>query len=474
MASRYAKHTFRFMFMAVAALLIVPSQSFAQGGGNNGGGIGGNNGLGTGGNNFFGVVGGVSVDAQKVVRGEFRSLDKDDQARIRQALGQANADINESSLRMISLKGLDAAIAANLDSGEPLPAEIQYMAGLQRIEYVISVPEQNDIILAGPGEGWTTNEEGNVVGKKSGMPVIHLQDFLVAMRAVDNARQGQGVSVSIDPTPEGVQRVERLFSQIYEQRIQGITPALAAKIEEAYGDQQVSLTGVPRDSHFSRVMLTADYKMKRIAMGLDQSPLRKLPSMLSIIAKKNIRLNKAAPRMWMECDYEPVAKNSDNNIWKLSGTGVRVQTEDTIVEANGDKRASGKKIKVAEDWANNMTKQYEALSAKEPIFRDLRNVMDMSVVAAIIRNEDLLNVSGAKLPMITEELDTPSYTIPESIPSKVSFVGTSSNTALQVSGGVLLNSWAVAQNTIVSEKLANVATIASTPTADRWWWNAKK
>jgi hypothetical protein len=100
--------------------------------------------------------------------------------------------------------------------------------------------------------------------------------------------------------------------------------------------------------------------------------------------------------------------------------------------------------------------------------------MDMSVVAAIIRNEDLLNKSGVSLPMIAEELETPTYTVPVSIPSKVSFVGTSSNTALQVSGGVLLNSWGVAQNTILSDKLTDVAAVAKVATADRWWWNAKK
>ena len=317
-------------------------------------------------------------------------------------------------MRMISLRGLEAAISGATKSGKPLPADVQYMAGLQRLEYVILSPDTNDIILAGPGEGWTLNEEGNVVGIKSGMPVLHLQDFMVAMRSVDSARQGRGVSVSIDPTQKGVQAVQQIFDRMARNRTSFVNTSLKNEIADACGDQTVTLTGVPRDSHFSRVLLTADYKMKRLAMGLDEPPIRKLPSMMSQIARKKIKLNKREiPRMWMECDYEPVAKSSDNNIWKISGKGVRVQTETELAAANGQRSGSGKKLKVAEDWAENMTKQYDALSAKEPVFRDLRNVMDMSVVAAIIRNEGLTKQVGLSLPMIGDELETPSYTVPE-------------------------------------------------------------
>ena len=469
MASSYAKQSFSFICFAVAALLILPSQSFGQdnGGGTGTGGTVGNSSI------FLGVVGGVSVDADKVVRGEYRSLPATDQQRVREALTKADADIkSEASMRMISLRGLEAAISGATKSGKPLPADVQYMAGLQRLEYVILSPDTNDIILAGPGEGWTLNEEGNVVGIKSGMPVLHLQDFMVAMRSVDSARQGRGVSVSIDPTQKGVQAVQQIFDRMARNRTSFVNASLKNEIADACGDQTVTLTGVPRDSHFSRVLLTADYKMKRLAMGLDESPIRKLPSMMSQIARKKIKLNKREiPRMWMECDYEPVAKSSDNNIWKISGKGVRVQTETELAAANGQRSGSGKKLKVAEDWAENMTKQYDALSAKEPVFRDLRNVMDMSVVAAIIRNEGLTKQVGLSLPMIGDELETPSYTVPEKIPSQVSVAGAY---AVQVSGGVLLDSWGAARNTVESKELGEVATVAKVATADRWWWNAKQ
>ncbi|QEG21882.1 DUF1598 domain-containing protein [Mariniblastus fucicola] len=469
MASSYAKQTFSFICMAIAALLIVPSSSFGQDN-NGGGGDGGDTNNNT--TVSFGVVGGVMVDAAGVVRGEQKSLPTAERARIQKALAGVESDINDSTeLRMISLRGLEKAIASSIESGTKLPADVQYMAGLQRIEYIVADTENNDLILAGPGEGFEVNEDGNVVGVTSRMPVLHLQDFMVAMRSVDAARQGQGVSVSIDPTAEGVQRVSQVYARMNQQRVQHVSKALANEIEQAYGDQQVTLTGVPRNSHFSRVLLTADYKMKRLAMGLDESPLRQLPSMMSIIARKRINLKHAAPRMWIECDYEPVAKSSDDNIWHISGKGVRVKTENELADSMGNRRSSGKKFKVAEDWADTMTKHYDALSAEVPVFRDLRNVMDMSVIAAIIRNEDLASKVGLTIPMIGGELKTPTYPVPEKIPSQVSVAN---SYAVQVSGGVLLNSWGIAQNTIIKDDITQVATVAKVATADRWWWNSKK
>lgn len=458
MALRYAKNTLCFVCVAVAALLTFPSTSNAQF--NNGGG------------NFFGVVGGVSVDADKVVRGASQSLSSDDQQRILKALSETDSDISDQSpMRLISLRGLEAAIAKSLKSGKQLPADIQFMAGLQRLEYVILSPETKDIILAGPGEGWKTDDQGNVVGEKSSMPVLHLQDFMVAMQSVDAAGQGQGVSVSIDPTKEGVQRVNKIYDRIVKNRITHVGQQLMDEIAQASGKQQVTLTGVPRDSHFSRVLLTADYKMKRLAMGLDKSPIRQLPSMMSVIARKRINIKRAIPRMWIECDYEPVAKSDDNTIWKIAGKGVSVQTEDQVADDLGQRRASGRKIKVAEDWAESMTENYEALSAKVPVFRDLRNVMDMSVIAAIIRNEGLADKVGLKMPLIGGQLETPSYTVPETIPSQVSVAD---SYAVQVSGGVILDSWGVARNTVVNEELGELVAVAKVATADRWWWNAKQ
>ena len=54
-----------------------------------------------------------------------------------------------------------------------VPGEVRYMAGLQRIEYVLALPESNDIVLAGPAEGWKIDPLGNVVGATTGRAVLN-------------------------------------------------------------------------------------------------------------------------------------------------------------------------------------------------------------------------------------------------------------------------------------------------------------
>ncbi len=56
--------------------------------------------------------------------------------------------------------------------------------------------------------------------------------------------------------------------------------AIAAGLEKALGRQQVTFTGVPATSHFASVLVAADYRMKRLAMNFEPSPVRGMPSFL--------------------------------------------------------------------------------------------------------------------------------------------------------------------------------------------------
>ena len=47
-----------------------------------------------------------------------------------------------------------------------LPDAIKYLAGLQHIRYVFVYPEQKDIVLVGPGEGWKVDAQGERGGRR--------------------------------------------------------------------------------------------------------------------------------------------------------------------------------------------------------------------------------------------------------------------------------------------------------------------
>ncbi len=417
----------------------------------------------------IGVVGGVAVDAESVLSRSGQRIDPATADKISNSLRAADTNIDRvSKLRMVSLKSLDREIKKCISDNKPIPVEVQFMAGLQRVEFLIVDAENKDLILAGPGEGLKTDTFGNVVGAKSGTPAIHLEDFLTAMRSADEARTGQGISVSMDPTAEGVKSLQAFYNKFQ------FTPELVKQVEKAMGEHTITLTGVPKDSRYSQVLVAADHRMKRLAMGLEQSNAQNLPSILEMAQKKKASRMSGAPRMWMECNYQSVATDESETIYELRGQGVKTLTENAFFDQDGKSKVQKKQNKFAEQWADNLTERFEEVSQVEPVFRDLRNLMDLSVISAIISKNQMLDKMGLQIDAITgDAVRMPSRPVPSSVPTACSFVNIKGNYVVTASGGVQINSWAVAANTRVDNDLVKTSAVAlAANDGSNWWWNA--
>ena len=77
-----------------------------------------------------------------------------------------------SELRMVSLTRLERAISDRLAAGKPVVESMRQLAGLSEIQYVFVYPEEREIVLAGPAEGWRYNEQGQPVGVISMTDVV--------------------------------------------------------------------------------------------------------------------------------------------------------------------------------------------------------------------------------------------------------------------------------------------------------------
>ena len=327
------------------------------------------------------------------------------------------------------------------------------------------------MILAGPAEGWKVSGDGSIVGVSTNRPVIHLEDFLVAMRSVDAANQGSGISVSIDPTQEGTQRLTQFYAELSKRR--EFNPSMKGDVEQVMGDQQIRLTGVPQDSRFAHVLVAADYKMKRIAMGLEASPIKSLPSFLDLAVKGKAKTVRMAPRFWMECNYQPLAKSENGHVWQLRGQGVKTLCEETVVSRDGKQKV--KPNRFATKWSDLMTKHFDELAAADATFGELRNVMDLSVVGALMKQQQMTQAVSLDIPGIlglTEVATTPAWTVPKTVPTQCSFARLSRSWLVTASGGVTVDSWAVADKSEVDAKVGEVAQVALKRSTDRWWWNA--
>ena len=414
-------------------------------------------------------VGGISISVDGVLSlpaVEDRRLLRDDLVK---ALRKPSAEINQPvELRMISLKGLEAAIQdARQNNLGHLPEEIMFLAGLQRVQYVFVYPEQNDIVIAGPAEGWKVDEVGNVVGVTSGLPVIRLDDLLVAFRTVERSRKG-GILCSIDPTLDGIKKYQQLSGQIGQMQAGAIEA-----LEKAMGPQSIRVEGVPATSHFARVLVAADYRMKRYAMDLDPAPVKGMPSFVSLTKSKKGAIKSAMPRWWLACNYEPLAKSPDGLTWEVRGPGVKVLTEDDVIEG-GVVKQTGKSSPAAQQWAETITEKYASLSTKDPIFGELRNLMDLCVVAALVEREKLLEKMGLELPNILSEkvgVELQEFHSPKTVSTRCSVTKTGSSYIILASGGVDINAWKVLESQKTDDSIEKVRTKAASVAKKSWWWN---
>lgn len=415
-------------------------------------------------------VGGISIDPsgllQNAVRDDLLAL-----ARARQEAGeQVPADLSASvPLRKVSLRGLEQAVAESLKSGKPLPDAVKYLAGLQRIEYIFVYPEQQDIVLAGPAEGWKVDARGNVVGAANGRPVMLLDDLLVALRSAQAAARG-GISCSIDPSPEGLARLHKSLNNLVRS---GDPQQAMNEIEQTLGPQTISVAGVPADSHFGRVLVAADYRMKRIAMGFEPSPVRGLPSFLQMFGGSR-GTGSLLPRWWLEPRYEAVLRDADGLAWNLRGASVKAMTEEDFINAQGQKEHSGKPHPLAQKWADMMTEKYGELAVAEPVFGQLQNCVDLAVVAAVVVKERLGEKAGLSMPVLLDDqsLKTEAFIAPKTVATKASVLKKSGGWVISASGGVLIPSWSIADTARKSDDCSAVRAKTSYKTsATAWYWN---
>jgi hypothetical protein len=449
----------RFVSLALVTALVVAlaSTAGAQTGGN------------TNNNGFFNqAVGGIAINPDGVLKNaqvdDLGKLSKMRGESMEQLPGDLSAQV---PLRKLSLHRLEVALEDCAKQKKPLPDTIRYLAGLQRIQYVFVYPEQKDIVLVGPAEGWHVDGKGNVVGLTTGRPVMMLDDLLVALRTAKEAAQG-GITCSIDPTAEGRERVSRTPASRPGSLEQA--QAVGDMLASALGMQRITIHGVPGTSHFARVLVAADYRMKRFSMELDPSPVRGLPSYLGML--KGGRIS-TSPRFWLEPKYDALLRDANGLAYCLNGSAVKAMSEDDYFAANGAVQHSGKANPIAQKWADIMTEKYPQLALADPVFGQLQNCMDLAVVGALIVKERLPEKAGASLPTLLDVSATPieQWNAPKETPSLASVAKHGRSWIITASGGVAINSWGIADKVQPSADVDPVRAKATPAANANWWWN---
>ncbi|MCY2968142.1 MAG: DUF1598 domain-containing protein, partial [Planctomycetota bacterium] len=336
------------------------------------------------------TVGGVAIDPAGALRrageispAELRRLHDDDQ----RCAGNVS---RPSDRRRVSLRRLESAVESCLTSGQPLPSEIRFLAGLVRIDGVTIDRDSRDVILAGPAEAWEPDSFGDVVGVKSRRPVLELDDLIIALRyAFPTNETDDFIGCSIDPTPEGMGAFDKLMRTQKTSDASRVEP-LAHAMEQALGPQKISVFGVPSNSRFALKLVSADYRLKRLALGHDPSPIKSLTSFIDLAARNPVSGRVPQHRWWFTPGKNAVRASADRMFWKFEPDAVAVATargesprEAKSVPGNSPGK-SAPASKDAQLFADQATRAFPELARGIPVFAGLSNLITLSLTAEIV------------------------------------------------------------------------------------------
>jgi len=403
------------------------------------------------------AVGGISVDTDGIVRSvnpqALASIAAQRKKILRENPPQTG---RRCELQKVSLRRILEDVQQAVQENNLVSPEVLTLGGLEQIEYVFVDPDARDLILAGPSDKVAVDETGGFVGATSRQPLLLLEDLVVALRSIDAARMGGMRCSELLSSVKQMANPQRTFRSM----------------EEALGPQRVTVGGVPADTHFAQVLVAADYRMKRIGMGLESSEVAELPSYLSMV-QATTASSTMLPRFWLEAQYSPIARDPDELGWKLTGGKMVCMTETDLLVRVGMKRGSGRADKNAARWCEQMTACYDDLALSKPVFRELKNCVDLAVVAALIDSRQLADRAGLDLSLFKDasSVQLSSYAVPKQVPTVAHGIKRGNRWILSASGGVQFQPWAFLEEVVEAQDVASTRklALASRPEAGICW-----
>jgi hypothetical protein len=423
-------------------------------------------------------IGGILIDPDGVLTMKrFRDPTGElTRQRIREAQAKLAPDmLGASPLRKISLNRLEAVLAKRIAGGEFESDDMRFLAGLTGITHVFFYPDSGDIVIAGPAEGFYLDLSGRPVGMHTGRAILELQDLVAALRAYPPTGERTSViSVSIDPTQEGLANLQQFLNQVGSHATPNMTAQLAEGSRRAMGRQNVTIKGVSDRTHFAQILAEADYRMKLISIGLEKTPVK----IVSYVERVNPRVvsRNALARFYFTPEYECVTVAEDGFAMQMKGKTVKLVTERELVAGDGARSASAAKNKAAEQFAQSFTDHYPELAQRSPVYAQLKNLIDISV---FIQQQDYYGQSGWQLGVLGDEKAFPieNHPAPKFVESAVNAIWKGNVLMTPVGGGINIQP----RQALVSDRLqrdhsgdlqkqrAQVTLDGLAP--DQWWWD---
>lgn len=307
----------------------------------------------------------------------------------------------------ISLSHYVDDLYKRISSGETAPSGIDTLFGMSWIDGYIIDSKNKDIILVGE--------------QKKGRPVYHSEDIFVNYQNVFGSAQPP--YCSLDPGPENILQLNKYLAMK--------TNDVGEKIRncrDAVGGQKVVIGGVPINSRMAKIMIYADYDMKKISQGLMKAPNISSTIDLSIADSTNTSsTNASLSRFWLH-----IKEDEDNKIYPnysenegivfINECPVVVLTEKQKIDTSGNLTDNdSEKDKIANSFAAEMSTHYSALASKNVLFAELENMFRLQACLKAMKFKGAMESSGINLSKIYGLKLAKGNELPASLPGLINY-----------------------------------------------------
>src|SRR5438270_9541545 len=119
--------------------------------------------------------------------------------------------------------------------------------------------------------------------------------------------------------------------------------------------------------------------MKLIGIGIEPPPVR-MKTYIDLAST-----NESLQRWFFTPNYDCVRVADDSLAMELVGQGVKLIGESELVAGNGQRAATGRQSKASTLFCKAFTDLYPRIAANNPVYGQLKNLIDLAVAAAFIQ-----------------------------------------------------------------------------------------
>lgn len=271
------------------------------------------------------------------------------------------------------------------------PEKVNQLCGITKILGYVIDEKNSDVILFG--------EVNNT------LPPLYLEDFVIALRNAwlkyaplqGNTYMYSPPSCSIDPEPKVMNELHQVSKRIFnDSQPEQVQTSINEWNNVCEQPQKVRVMGIPFNTRFGKVMVDADYYMKRLVDGsvtLEIEGFKSLTDMTLDVIREDVAKNRqiyipahTMNRFW----FYPGETNfiEDKGIVILKKCQVVLLTEEEFLTTKGKIAGSGRPDRLAKEFVGTFTAKYEDIAGERPIYHQLEGLFRFTALSKLMKGKD--------------------------------------------------------------------------------------